>query len=123
MSEEYGSAGLVRKTEAPERAVKGSNPKKARYTGLSIASLRENIAHGRIDSKIEKYNIEFEKLKELASEVNQGRKDIEGKDGEELESTYSDVMVNIERYNAQAKKLAKLGVQILAFDEDIQKIK
>ncbi len=122
MSEEYGSAGLVRKTEAPERAVKGSNPKKARYTGLSIASLRENIARGRIDSKIEKYNREFEKLKELASEVNQGRKEIEGKDGEELESTYSDVMVNIERYNAQAKKLAKLGVQILAFDEDIQKI-
>jgi len=122
MSEEYGSAGLVRKTEAPERAVKGSNPKKARYTGLSIDSLRENIARGRIDSKIEKYNREFEKLKELASEVNQGRKDIEGKDGEELGSTYSDVMVNIERYNAQAKKLAKLGVQILAFDEDIQKI-
>ena len=83
MSEEYGSAGLVRKTEAPERAVKGSNPKKARYTGLSIASLRENIARGRIESKIEKYNREFEKLKELASEVNQGRKDIDGKDGEE----------------------------------------
>jgi len=121
--EEYGSVGLVRETEAPERAVRESNPKKARYTGLSIASLRENIRIGRIKAKIEKYNKEFEKLKELAVEVNEKRlTESEVVEGEEKEDAYSEVKRGIEKYNAQAKKLAKLGVKILAFDEDIQKI-
>ena len=116
--EEYGGIGIVRSTEAPSRAIKGSNPKKARYTQLSIAGLRANIADGYIKDKIDKYNSEFEKLKELASEVNDSRKDIE----DNVDGSYNDVVDGIKKYNAQAKKLAKLGVQILIFDEEIQKI-
>lgn len=117
MNEEYGNASFIRPTEAPDRAIRGSGPKKARYTGLSIASLRENIRMGKLDAKIAKYNKEYEELWKLAKEVNSDRQDLEeGKVG------FADVSESIERYNRQAKKLAAIGVQVLAFDTDIRKI-
>lgn len=117
MSEEYGNASFIRPTEAPERAKRGSGPKKARYTGLSIASLRENIRMGRLEAKIAKYNREYEELWNLAKEVNSDREELEkGNVG------YEEVSDSIKRYNAQAKRLAEIGVQVLAFDTDIKKI-
>lgn len=117
MSEEYGNASFIRPTEAPERAKRGSGPKKARYTGLSIASLRENIRMGRLEAKIAKYNREYEELWNLAKEVNSDRQELEnGNVG------YEEVSDSIKRYNAQAKRLAEIGVQVLAFDTDIKKI-
>ena len=117
MSEEYGNASFIRRTEDVTRAKKGSGPKKARYTGLSIASLRENIRLGRLEAKIAKYNREYEELWNLAKEVNSDRQDLEeGKVG------FAEVSESIERYNKQARKLAEIGVQVMAFDKDIRKI-
>lgn len=117
MSEEYGNASFIRRTEDPTRAKRGSGPKKARYTGLSIASLRENIRMGRLEAKIAKYNREYEELWNLAKEVNSDRQDLEeGKVG------FAEVSESIEKYNKQAKKLAAIGVQVMAFDTDIRKI-
>ena len=117
MSEEYGNASFIRRTEDPTRAKRGSGPKKARYTGMSIASLRENIRMGRLEAKIAKYNREYEELWNLAKEVNSDRQDLEeGKVG------FAEVSESIERYNKQAKKLAAIGVQVMAFDTDIRKI-
>ena len=117
MSEEYGNASFIRRTEDVTRAKKGSGPKKARYTGLSIASLRENIRLGRLEAKIAKYNREYEELWNLAKEVNSDRQDLEeGKVG------FAEVSESIERYNKQARKLAEIGVQVMAFDKDIRMI-
>ena len=110
MSEEYGNASFIRRTEDPTRAKRGSGPKKARYTGLSIASLRENIRMGRLEAKIAKYNREYEELWNLAKEVNSDRQDLEeGKVG------FAELSEIIEKYNKQAKKLRKIVITAEVF--------
>lgn len=117
MSEEYGSVGLFRQTENVSSGKKISHHKKARETGKTFATFVENIRMGRLAAKIDKYNKEYEELWNLAKEVNEDRRDLEeGKIG------FAEVSESIKKYNAQAKRLAEIGVKVLAFDTDIRKI-
>lgn len=112
--EEYGeNYGFVRPTTPPEKANRGSSPKKARYTGASIASLRENKRSGKLVRKIKKYDEEYARLAALATRV-----DLERQEGLE----FADVQKSIKAYNAQAKRLAAIGVEVLVLNQDIQKI-
>jgi len=122
MNEEYGSTSFIRRTEDPTRAKRGSNPKKARYTGLSIASLRENINTGALVKKIEKYNDEYKKLLQLAVEVNEGRAELDATDEANHDAVYTVVADSIKKYNAQARRLAEIGVNVLFFDTENKKI-
>lgn len=126
MTEEYGNnEELVRETDGVSRVSQQSAPRKARFTGLSIAGLKENITLRRINSKIKKYNEEFEKLRKLALGINEGRNNLEKvdeKDEAKYADVYAGVVKDIVKYNAHAERLAKLGVKVLAYDEDIQKI-
>ena len=116
--EEYGkNFSFMRETESPSTASRGSSPRKARYTGASLAGLKENRRNGKLNKKIERYNEEYARLSELAAQVDGERKDVE--DGK-LE--YTEVQKSIKAYNAQARRLAEIGVEVLVLNQDIQKI-
>ena len=53
--EEYGkNLSFMRETESPSTASRGSSPRKARYTGASLAGLKENRRSGKLNKKIER---------------------------------------------------------------------
>lgn len=120
MSEVYGAeVDLFRVHEEPYtgRAKYGAKSSRVRMTGMSFASLKENIRQKKIAKKAAKYNEEYRALFDLAIGVDEARQEYgEGK------SDYSVVKENIELYNRQARRLAEIGVQVLMLTSDIQKI-
>lgn len=116
--EEYGkNFRFMRETDCPSTANRGSSPRKARYTGASLAGLKENRRSGKLSKKIDKYNEEYARLSELAAQV-----DVERKAVEEGTLDYAEVQKSIKAYNTQARRLAEIGVEVLVLNKDIQKI-
>ena len=113
MSEEERKEGFLKGTIEPERSVASDEkPKKAKLTGKTIEGLRKS--RPRIAKKIEKYNEEYEKLISIAREISDEQAN-ETPDVKEIKN-------NVAKFNAQAERLGKLSVQIIAFNEDNNKI-
>ena len=111
-SASFVSDKILRATEAPENATRVSKPKKSKMTAATYEGIRQNKETKKLAKKIDKYNREFAELQRLANETNEsiGTND------------YSAVMQNVELYNKQARRLAKIGVQVLAFDSEAYKV-
>lgn len=113
MSEEERREGFLRRTIEPERVVaSGGKPKKAKLTGKTIEGLRKS--RPRIAKKIERYNEEYEKLISIAREIS----DEQASETPDVEA----IKDNVAKFNAQAERLGKLSVQIIAFNEDDNKV-
>ena len=116
--EEYTNDGrFSRRTEEPTTAKRESSPRKARLTGASLAGFLENRKNGKLDQKMQKYDEEYERLMALAAKVDEGRDEV---DKGNLD--YAEVQKSIKAYNAQARRLADIGVEVLVLNQDIQKI-
>lgn len=120
MNEEYGSnLGFVRQTDGNIASVRqGQKPRKVKETSKSFSSLIDNIRYGRLSSCIKRYNEEYARLYELASKIDEQREAVDNG-----EMSYAEVRDSIDEYNMQAGRLAKIGVRVLAFDKQIQKIR
>ncbi len=120
MTDEYGDESFVRLTDSNITTAKRSNkPKKAANTAQTHQGLLYNRSHGKLLKKIVKYNRAYNELQRLAENVNEARP---MPDEESEEFDYTEVKEAIDKYNVQARRLAKLGGQILAYTDNLSKI-
>ncbi len=105
MEDERKEEGFLRRLEdVPSTVRAGAKPKKAKLTGKTIDSLR--TSNEKLARRIEKYNAEYQRLLEIANVIN-----------ERGEASGEEVLSDVEQFNRQAEKLAKLAVKIIAFED------
>ena len=103
-------SGLIAQTETPKSVKYGRGVRKLKETGPTFESFKKTQPN--LVRRIEKYNKAFDKLLSIAKEIEAEHEDLSD----------DALKRKIDEFNKRAERLGRLGVRVIAFDDDKKKI-
>ena len=103
-------SGLIAQTETPKSVKYGRGVRKLKETGPTFESFKKTQPN--LVRRIEKYNKAFDKLLSIAKEIEAEHEDLSD----------DALKRKIDEFNKRAERLGRLGVRVIAFDDEKKKI-